>query len=42
MTGIFDEYLFELSALDPYPETTAPQPPEYTATIIVTKMPRSL
>ena len=41
VTGVFDEYLFELSVLDPYPETTAPQPPDYTATIIVTKMPRS-
>jgi hypothetical protein len=40
VTGIFDKYLFELSVLDPYPKTTAPQPPDYTATIVVTKMPK--
>jgi hypothetical protein len=41
VTGAFDEYLFELSILGPYPETSAPQPPDYTATIVVTKKPRS-
>jgi hypothetical protein len=41
VTGVFDEYRFELSVLDPYPRTTAPQPPDYTATIVVTKVPKS-
>ncbi|MDP6228776.1 MAG: hypothetical protein QF714_13895 [Dehalococcoidia bacterium] len=38
VTGVFDEYRFELSVLDPYPKTTAPQPPDYTATMVVTKV----
>jgi hypothetical protein len=41
VSGAFGEYLFELSVLDPYPETTAPQPPDYTATLVVTMSPRS-
>ena len=41
VSGAFDEYLFEISALDPYPETSAPEPPDYTATLVVTKKPRN-
>ena len=40
VTGAFDEYLFEPTALDSYPETTALQSPDYTAAITVTRTPR--
>ena len=39
VTGAFDEYLFQLSALVPYPRTGAPEPPGYTATLIVNEKP---
>ena len=41
VTGVFDQYLFELSVLDPYPQAVAQEPQDYTATVVVTKTPRT-
>ena len=41
VVGVFDTYTLELSALDPYPQAGAQKPSEYTATLLVTKTPRT-
>lgn len=41
VTGVFDRYLIELSALDSYPQAVAQDSPGYTATLVVTKRPLS-
>ncbi len=37
LSGASEKYVFELSALDPYPAVGASQPPDYTATLVVSK-----
>ena len=37
VTGPSGSYLFEASVLDPYPQSPAQEPPDYTATLTVTK-----
>ena len=37
VTGASGSYLFEGSVLDPYPQSPAQEPPDYTATLTVTK-----
>ncbi len=38
--GVYDTYLFELPALDPYPQATdeGEEQPDYTATLVVSKL----